>query len=84
MQENTKTRRMITESSRDISSENIWCQNNVIDPEKATSTLTSDGILTITAPRKPEAIEQKKEKTVKIEHIGKPVKDEPQRLKQSQ
>ncbi|XP_046833802.1 protein lethal(2)essential for life-like [Vespa crabro] len=42
------------------------------DPEKATSSLSSDGILTITAPRKPEAIEEKKERVVKIEHTGKP------------
>ncbi|KAK2579615.1 hypothetical protein KPH14_010906 [Odynerus spinipes] len=42
------------------------------DAEKATSTLSSDGVLTITAPRKPEAIEEKKEKVIKIEHTGKP------------
>ncbi|XP_015173078.1 PREDICTED: protein lethal(2)essential for life-like [Polistes dominula] len=42
------------------------------DPEKATSSLSSDGVLTITAPRKPEAIEEKKERVIKIEHTGKP------------
>lgn len=42
------------------------------DPEKATSSLSSDGILTITAPRKPEAVEQKKERIIKIEHMIKP------------
>ncbi|XP_001604538.2 protein lethal(2)essential for life [Nasonia vitripennis] len=42
------------------------------DPEKAASTLSSDGVLTITAPRKPEAVESKKEKVLKIEKTGKP------------
>lgn len=42
------------------------------DPEKASSTLSSDGVLTITAPRKPEAVEQKKEKVINIEHTGQP------------
>lgn len=42
------------------------------DAEKAASSLSSDGVLTITAPRKPEAIEEKKEKVIKIEHTGKP------------
>ncbi|XP_076236788.1 protein lethal(2)essential for life-like [Calliopsis andreniformis] len=54
------------------------------DPEKTTSTMSSDGILTITSPRRPEAIETKHEKTIKIERTGKPAEDEPQRLKQSQ
>ena len=51
------------------------------DPEKTTSTLSTDGVLTITTPRKPEAIQDKKEKPVKIEHTGKPAiekKDEPE------
>ncbi|KAF7385645.1 hypothetical protein HZH66_011487 [Vespula vulgaris] len=42
------------------------------DPEKATSSLSSDGILTITAPRKAEAVEEKKERIIKIEHMVKP------------
>lgn len=42
------------------------------DPEKATSSLSSDGVLTITAPRKPESVEEKKERVIKIEHTGKP------------
>ncbi|XP_015127760.1 protein lethal(2)essential for life [Diachasma alloeum] len=42
------------------------------DPDKASSTLSSDGVLSITVPRKPEAIEQKKEKPISIEHTGKP------------
>ena len=59
------------------------------DPEKATSSLSSDGVLTIVAPRKPEAIENKKEKIIKIEKIGKSSEEqeqeqqEPQKLKQS-
>ena len=42
------------------------------DPEKAQSTLSSDGVLTITAPRKPESLENKKEKVLKIERVNKP------------
>ncbi|XP_066594675.1 protein lethal(2)essential for life-like [Prorops nasuta] len=42
------------------------------NPEMATSTLSSDGVLTISTPRKPEALENKKEKPIKIEHTGKP------------
>lgn len=42
------------------------------DPEQATSTLSSDGVLTVTAPRKPEALENKRVKPIKIEHTGKP------------
>lgn len=42
------------------------------DADKASSSLSSDGILTITAPRKPEAVENKKEKVIQIEHTGKP------------
>ncbi|XP_012270089.1 protein lethal(2)essential for life [Orussus abietinus] len=42
------------------------------DVEKVSSTLSSDGVLTITAPRKPESIEQKQERTIKIEHVEKP------------
>ncbi|KAL7303726.1 hypothetical protein TKK_0003859 [Trichogramma kaykai] len=40
------------------------------DPEKASSTLDSEGLLTITAPRKPEAIENKKERVLKIEKVS--------------
>ncbi|XP_063981207.1 protein lethal(2)essential for life-like [Diachasmimorpha longicaudata] len=46
------------------------------DPEKASSTLSSDGVLSITVPRKPESIEQKKEKPIHIEHTGKPALEE--------
>ncbi|KZC10003.1 PREDICTED: protein lethal(2)essential for life-like [Dufourea novaeangliae] len=53
------------------------------DPEKASSVLSSDGILTITAPRRPETLEAKQEKTIKIEHTGKPA-EETQKAKQSQ
>uniref|UniRef100_A0A6V7KVF9 SHSP domain-containing protein n=1 Tax=Bracon brevicornis TaxID=1563983 RepID=A0A6V7KVF9_9HYME len=42
------------------------------DPDKASSTLSSDGVLSISVPRKPEAIEQKKERTIKIEHVKTP------------
>ncbi|KAI4498768.1 hypothetical protein M0802_006235 [Mischocyttarus mexicanus] len=42
------------------------------DPDKATSSLSSDGVLTITAPRKPEAIEEKKERIIQIKHTGEP------------
>ncbi|XP_012215274.2 protein lethal(2)essential for life [Linepithema humile] len=49
------------------------------DPEKIMSTLSSDGVLTITAPMKPEAVEDKKERVVNIEHTGKPaVENEPE------
>ncbi|KAK1137650.1 hypothetical protein K0M31_002148 [Melipona bicolor] len=55
------------------------------DPEKATSTLSSDGILTITAPLRPEAAESKREKIIKIEQTGKMMEDdEPQKIKQKQ
>ncbi|XP_034938259.1 protein lethal(2)essential for life-like [Chelonus insularis] len=57
------------------------------DIEKTTSTLSSDGVLTITAPRKPEALESKKEKPIKIEHTGKPAvenREEPKRIAQAQ
>lgn len=57
------------------------------DPEKATSSLSSDGVLTIVAPMKPEAIENKREKIIKIEQTGKSSEEqqqhEPQKLKQS-
>lgn len=54
------------------------------DPEKVMSTLSSDGVLTIIAPRKPEAVEDKKERVVNIEHTGKPaVEDEPEKIKQA-
>ncbi|XP_011298418.1 protein lethal(2)essential for life [Fopius arisanus] len=42
------------------------------DSEKASSTLSSDGILSITVPRKPESIEEKQEIPIKIQHTGKP------------
>ncbi|XP_058796944.1 alpha-crystallin A chain-like [Phymastichus coffea] len=42
------------------------------DPDKAESMLSPDGILTITAPRKPEAIEHKRERVLKIEKLSKP------------
>ncbi|KAJ8679696.1 hypothetical protein QAD02_015483 [Eretmocerus hayati] len=42
------------------------------DLEKASSSLSSDGVLTISAPLKPEALESKKEKVLKIEKTGKP------------
>lgn len=51
------------------------------EAEKTTSLLSSDGILTISAPRKAEAIEDLKEIPIKIEKTGKPViekKEEPQ------
>ncbi|XP_003701704.1 protein lethal(2)essential for life [Megachile rotundata] len=55
------------------------------DPEKATSSLSSDGVLTIVAPRKPEAIENKKERVIKIERTEKPSEEEePQKLRQAQ
>ncbi|XP_017884167.1 protein lethal(2)essential for life-like [Ceratina calcarata] len=57
------------------------------DPDKATSSMSEDGILTITAPLKPEAIEKKREKVIKIEHVKKQqaIEDEePQKMKQSQ
>ncbi|XP_033198613.1 protein lethal(2)essential for life-like [Bombus vancouverensis nearcticus] len=46
------------------------------DPERATSTLSTDGILTITAPLRPETIESKREKTIKIEQTGKAMEDD--------
>ena len=39
------------------------------DPEKASTTLSSDEILLISAPVKPEALKSKKEKVLQIEHI---------------
>ncbi|XP_053972959.1 protein lethal(2)essential for life-like [Hylaeus volcanicus] len=58
------------------------------DPERATSTLSPEGILTVTAPRKPEAIENKREKVLKIERVEKkPVeenREEPEKLRASQ
>jgi crystallin alpha B len=45
------------------------------DPEKATSTLSYDGILTVTAPKKPEAIENKNERILKVERTEKPTSD---------
>lgn len=56
------------------------------DPEKVTSTLSSDGVLTITAPRKlEEAVSEKKERVINVEHTGKPaVEDEPQMKQASQ
>lgn len=42
------------------------------DPEKAISTISSDGVLEITAPVKPEVLEKRKEKVLKIEKTGKP------------
>ncbi|KOC70253.1 Protein lethal(2)essential for life [Habropoda laboriosa] len=54
------------------------------DPEKAASSLSSDGVLTITAPLRPETIESRQGKEIKIEQTGKPSEDEPQKIKQSQ
>ncbi|CAK9818775.1 Protein lethal(2)essential for life [Anthophora plagiata] len=53
------------------------------DPEKATSSLSTDGVLTITAPLKPEAIQDRREKTIKIERTEKS-SEEPEKLAQSQ
>lgn len=47
--------------------------------------MSSDGILTITAPLRPGAAESKREKTIKIEQTGKVTEDdEPQKIKQKQ
>ncbi|XP_043604975.1 protein lethal(2)essential for life-like isoform X2 [Bombus pyrosoma] len=46
------------------------------DPERAMSTLSTDGILTITAPLRPEIAESKREKTIKIEQTGKAMEDD--------
>ncbi|XP_015609638.1 protein lethal(2)essential for life [Cephus cinctus] len=46
------------------------------DADQVTSTLSSDGVLTITAPKKPGALEEKAEKVIKIEHTGKPAIEE--------
>ena len=54
------------------------------DPERTTSTMSSDGVLTITTPRKPEVIEESNEKTIKIEHTGKPSEEGDKKMKQSQ
>ncbi|XP_076750321.1 protein lethal(2)essential for life-like [Xylocopa sonorina] len=54
------------------------------DPEKASSSLSADGILTISAPLKPEAIQNKREKVIKIEQTGKTLEDEPQKIKQNE
>ena len=54
------------------------------DSDRTTSTMSSDGVLTITTPRKPEAVEQSNEKTIKIEHTGKPSEEEHMKVKQSQ
>ncbi|XP_011500515.1 PREDICTED: protein lethal(2)essential for life-like [Ceratosolen solmsi marchali] len=45
------------------------------DPEKATSTLSYDGILTVVAPKKFEAIEKKNERILKVERTGKPMSE---------
>ncbi|KAK2579617.1 hypothetical protein KPH14_010908 [Odynerus spinipes] len=42
------------------------------DIDKLESTLSSDGILTITAPRKVSELEEKKEKIIKIQTTGQP------------
>ena len=54
------------------------------DPEKATSTLTSEGILTITAPTKPECLENKKERVLKIERVAKPAVEDKKEQEQPQ
>lgn len=56
------------------------------DPEKATSSLSADGILTITAPLKPELAQSRREKTIKIEQTGKTMDDdeEVKKIKQRQ
>lgn len=42
------------------------------DIEKLQSTLSSDGVLTITAPRKVMELEEKKERIIKIQNTGQP------------
>lgn len=46
--------------------------------EEVSSSLSSDGVLTITAPRK-EKSETKNERSIKIEHTGKPAIQEKQK-----
>lgn len=52
------------------------------DPEKVTSALSSDGVLTITASMRPEAIEEKKERIINIEHTGKPAEEDESKMKE--
>ncbi|XP_043279358.1 protein lethal(2)essential for life-like [Venturia canescens] len=52
------------------------------DPEQTTSTLSSDGVLTISAPRKPESLESKRVKPIPIEHTGKPAIENEQEQEQ--
>ncbi|KAG7206742.1 hypothetical protein KM043_000667 [Ampulex compressa] len=54
------------------------------DAELTTSTLSSDGILTITSPRKPEAIEDKREKVIEVQHTGQPALEKKQDEKPKQ
>lgn len=54
------------------------------DPEQTSSTLSSDGILTITAPRKPESLESKRVKPIRIEHTGKPAIEQEQQEQDQQ
>jgi len=42
------------------------------DPSKVTSTLSSDGLLMIMAPKRSRVTLDKRERTIDIEHTGKP------------